>query len=71
MDHIPDPRMDALLRRISSCMEGEHLLDVAAVCADTIVFAIHRQFDNHEERIETLEALLEAMRVTMLRRSVQ
>ena len=43
-------------------MDGEHLLDVAAVCADMVVFAVYRQFDDPEEARDALEGLLEAMR---------
>jgi hypothetical protein len=53
-------------------MDGEQLLDVAAVCADMVVFAVHQQFkDDPEEAIAILEELLEAMRSALRRRSTQ
>jgi hypothetical protein len=67
-----DPKIDALLRRTSACMDGEELLDVAAVCADMVVFAISKQFrDDPEEARDVLEALLEAMRSALRRRTTQ
>ena len=35
-----DAKLNTLVKRISVCMAGEHLLDVAAVCADMTVFAL-------------------------------
>ena len=57
-----DAKLDALHKRAGACMDGEHLLDVAAVCADMVVFAVYRQFDDPEEARDALEGLLEAMR---------
>ena len=63
-----DAKLNTLVKRISVCMEGEHLLDVAAVCADMTVFALSRYFKNDPETaLAELELLLEAMRVAMRR----
>ena len=66
-----EPKLTDLLRRTSACMDGEELLDVAAVCADMVVFALHRQFDDPEEARDALEGLLEAMRSALRRRTTQ
>jgi hypothetical protein len=61
-----EDRLNILLRRTSTSLKGENLLDVAAVCADMVVYALHQHFkDDPEKACAELEGLLEAMRSAM------
>lgn len=64
-----DVKLDNLSRKVSRCIEGDDLIDIATVFARMIVFAIYSGFDSNELRREAMDKLVDAMQ-TDLRRSI-
>ena len=61
--HKPtDEALDALAMKISDCIEGEDLLNIATVCSRVIAYAIHTSYRSDKDaQFEAMGRLTEFM----------
>jgi hypothetical protein len=72
--HERDENLDKLAHRLSRFVDGENMLDIATVCARLIAFAVNESYEHAEDKIESLDTLIEFMRrdlEKMMERSLQ
>ena len=57
-----DEKLSRLALRLSGFIDGENLLDVATVCARVIAFALNESYEHVEDKLESLDTLVEFIR---------
>jgi hypothetical protein len=66
-----DERLDELAIRVSRCLNGERLDDIASVCALLAAYSICEFYETNREREEALQTIIEFMRELIAKGDLQ